>query len=58
MFQAALGAHDEILLGVPIEPTDQVVLTLKDTMDEAGRALLKSIPVETQVVVVGSWSEK
>jgi hypothetical protein len=35
-----------------------VALILKDTMEEAGRALLKIIPVEAEVVIVDSWAEK
>jgi DNA polymerase I-like protein with 3'-5' exonuclease and polymerase domains len=50
--------YDEILLEVPIEATDKVAFILKETMEEAGRALLKIIPVEAEVVVVGSWAEK
>jgi hypothetical protein len=37
---------------------DEVGLTLKESMEEAGRTLLKTIPVEAEVVVVGSWAEK
>jgi DNA polymerase I-like protein with 3'-5' exonuclease and polymerase domains len=58
MFQAVLGAHDEILLEALIEPTDEVALILKDTMEEAGRALLKVVPVEAEVVIAYSWAEK
>lgn len=58
MFQAVLGAHDEILLEAPIEATDEVALILKETMEEAGKALLKIVPVEAEVVVAGSWAEK
>jgi hypothetical protein len=57
-FQAVVGAHDEILLEAPIEATDEVAHILKETMEEAGRTLLKTVPVEAQVVVVGSWAEK
>jgi len=49
---------DEILLEAPIEVTDEVTLILKEAMEEAGRALLKTVPVEADVVVVGSWAEK
>ena len=58
MFQAVLGAHDEILLEAPIEAMDEVALILKDTMEEAGRALLKVVPVKAEVVVADSWAEK
>jgi DNA polymerase I len=50
--------HDEILLESPIEATDEVALTLKETMEEAGGALLKIAPVEAEVVVADSWAEK
>ena len=58
MFQATLGAPDEILLEAPIEAEDEVALILKDTMEEAGMALLKTVPVVTEVVVVSSRAEK
>jgi hypothetical protein len=35
-----------------------VALILKETMEEAGRALLKVVPVEAKVVIVDSWAEK
>jgi DNA polymerase I-like protein with 3'-5' exonuclease and polymerase domains len=50
--------HDEILLEAPIEATDEVALILKETMEEAGRFLLKTVPVEAQVVIVDSWAEE
>ena len=50
--------HDEILLETPIEATDEVALILKETMEEAGRTLLKIVLVEAEVVVVGSWVKK
>jgi DNA polymerase I-like protein with 3'-5' exonuclease and polymerase domains len=58
MFQAVLGAHDEILLESPIEATDEVGLILKDTIEEAGRTWLEIVPVEAEVVIVDSWAEK
>jgi hypothetical protein len=48
----------EILPEAPIELTDEVVLILNDTTEEAGRALLEVVPVEAEVVIVGSWAEK
>jgi len=38
--------------------SDEVALILKDTMEEAGRALLKVVPVEAEVVIADSWAEK
>jgi len=48
----------EILLAVLIEATDGVVLILKETMEGAGKTFLKTVPVEADVVAVGSWAEK
>jgi len=33
-------------------------LILKETMEEAGRALLKIVPAGAEVVVMDSWGEK
>ena len=54
----SLCIHDEILLETHIEATDEVVLILKETMEEAGRTFLKTVPVEADAMVVGSWAEK
>ena len=37
-----LCVHDEILLEAPIEATDELVLILKDTMEEAGKEFSES----------------
>jgi DNA polymerase I-like protein with 3'-5' exonuclease and polymerase domains len=58
MFQAVVGIHDDILPEAPIEPTDEVALALEKTMEEAGRTLLKIVPVEAEVVIADSWAEK
>ena len=58
MFQAGLGAHDEILLETPIKTTDKVAFILKKRMEEAEKALLKIAPLEAEVFVVGGWAEK
>jgi DNA polymerase I-like protein with 3'-5' exonuclease and polymerase domains len=50
--------HDKILLQPPIETTDEIVHILKKTMEEAGKALLKIVPVEAGVVVVESWGRE
>jgi len=50
--------HDEILLEVPIEATDEVALILKETMEEAGKSVVKTVPVEADVIIVSSWAEK
>ena len=41
-----------------IEATDEVVLILNETMDEARSVFLKTVPVEAEVVIANSWSEK
>jgi len=53
-----LCIHDEIVLEAPIESIDEVGLILQETMEEAGNAMLKIVPVEAEVVVAGSWAEK
>jgi hypothetical protein len=35
-----------------------MALILRETMEEARKALLKIVPVETEVVVGDSWVEK
>jgi DNA polymerase I-like protein with 3'-5' exonuclease and polymerase domains len=56
--ERSLCVHDEILLEAPIEATDEVAPILKETMEEAGRALLKIASVKVEVVVADSWEEK
>ena len=56
--ERSLCVHDEILLEAPIEATDEVAPILKETMEEAGRALLKIASVKVEVVVADSWAEK
>ena len=46
--------HDEILSEARIEATDEVALILKKAMEEAGPSFLKTVPVEAEVVIVGS----
>ena len=58
VMEMSLCVHDEILLETPIEAEDEVALILKETMEEAGRTLLKIILVEAEVVIVGSSAEK
>jgi DNA polymerase I len=41
--------HDEILIEAPFESTDEVALILKDTMEQAGREFLKTVPVQAEV---------
>jgi hypothetical protein len=35
-----------------------VALVLNESIEEAGGVLLKIVPVEAQVIIVGSWAEK
>jgi DNA polymerase I len=50
--------HDEILLEAPIEAEDETALILKETMEEAGRAFLKSVPVLADVKIATNWADK
>jgi DNA polymerase I-like protein with 3'-5' exonuclease and polymerase domains len=49
---------DVILLEAHVEMANEVALILKETMEEAGRSFLRSVPVEAEVVIVDSWAEK
>jgi DNA polymerase I-like protein with 3'-5' exonuclease and polymerase domains len=53
-----LWVHDKIILEALIEVTDEAALTLKETMEKNGRALLKIIPIEAEMVVANSSAEK
>jgi len=53
--ERSLCVYDEILLEAPHEATDEVAPILKETMEDAGRTILKIIPVEAQVVAVDSF---
>jgi len=37
---------------------DEVALILKEIIKKAGKSLLKTAPVDAEVVIVGSWAEK
>jgi DNA polymerase I-like protein with 3'-5' exonuclease and polymerase domains len=56
--ERSLCIHDKILLEAPIEATNEVALILKETMVGTGKTLLKTVPVEAQVVIVDSWSQR
>jgi DNA polymerase I-like protein with 3'-5' exonuclease and polymerase domains len=58
LFQAVVGTHGEILLEAPTKTTEQVALTLKKTMEEAGSLFLKIVPVKAEEVIGSSWAEK
>lgn len=50
--------HDEIILEVPEEKSEETAALLKRTMEEAGNAILPDIPVVSEVVVSDSWADK
>ena len=50
--------HDEILLEAPVEAADEMILILKEIMEEAGSVFLKVAPVKAEVVIANSWAEK
>ena len=50
--------HDEIILEVPADTARQAALTLKKTMEKAGREYLREVPVVVDVSVADSWAEK
>jgi len=50
--------HDEIILEAPIEGEDEVVVILKETMEEAGREFLEKVPVVAEITVGNSWAHK
>jgi DNA polymerase-1 len=56
--EESLCVHDEILLEAPVEAADEVALTLKRTMEEAGSVFLKIVPVEAEVVIANCWAER
>ena len=47
-----------ILLEAHAEMTNEVADILKDTIEEAGGALLKIVPLEAEVVIANSWAGK
>jgi DNA polymerase I-like protein with 3'-5' exonuclease and polymerase domains len=50
--------HDEIIAEAKAEIAKPVAHLLKETMEEAGGALLKIVSVEAKVVILESWVEK
>ncbi len=49
---------DEIFVEAKSGIAETVVLILKETIEEAGGAMLKIVPVEAEVVIADSWAEK
>lgn len=50
--------HDEILMEVPGEEADDTVRLLKNTMEEAVRAILPDVPCEADAKAAESWAGK
>jgi len=50
--------HDEIILEANEDVSQRVVEILKDTMEQAGKFFLKTVPVVVDVSVGDSWAEK
>ena len=49
---------DKIFVEAKSGIAETVALILKDTMEEAGGAMLKIVPVKAEVVIADSWAEK
>jgi DNA polymerase I-like protein with 3'-5' exonuclease and polymerase domains len=50
--------HDEIILEGPEKMAGKVVVILRETMIQAGKAYLGKVPVEVEVRVADNWAEK
>ncbi|HIU76169.1 MAG TPA: bifunctional 3'-5' exonuclease/DNA polymerase [Candidatus Pelethocola excrementipullorum] len=50
--------HDEILMECPGKDADYYARMLKDTMENASNSILRSVPMEVEVSIGQSWSEK
>ncbi len=50
--------HDEILVEVKEEISNEVASILENSMKKAGEILLKKVPVEYEIEVVNHWGEK
>jgi DNA polymerase I-like protein with 3'-5' exonuclease and polymerase domains len=50
--------HDEIILEVPEEKTEETATILKDVMEAAGKRYLKQVPVLAERIIANSWAEK
>jgi DNA polymerase I-like protein with 3'-5' exonuclease and polymerase domains len=50
--------HAEILPVAAIKATDEVVPILEEIMEEAGRTLLKTVPIIAEVITAKSWASK
>jgi DNA polymerase I-like protein with 3'-5' exonuclease and polymerase domains len=52
------SVHDEIILEVPEEKTEEAAVILKDVMEAAGKRFLKQVPVLAEPIVADSWADK
>lgn len=50
--------HDELVLETPESLAEEAAAVLKEAMLEAGRRLLKDVPVEVEVAAADSWADK
>jgi DNA polymerase I len=50
--------HDEIILEVPEEKTEEAATILKGVMESAGKRFLKQVPVLAEPIVANSWADK
>jgi DNA polymerase-1 len=48
----------EIILEVPEGMAREAVVILKETMIQAGKAYLGTVPVEVEVTIADTWAEK
>ncbi len=53
-----LVVHDEIVLEVPRNLADKVARCLSECAIDAARPILNPIPVEVEVKVLDSWSDR
>ncbi|HIJ76483.1 MAG TPA: hypothetical protein HPP81_07175 [Deltaproteobacteria bacterium] len=50
--------HDEIILEVSDGLAEEAAVILKETMIQAGKTYLGKVPVEVEVAIGETWSEK
>ena len=50
--------HDEIIIEAPEANAAETARILQQTMEEAGREVLKQVPVAAEARIADSWAEK
>jgi DNA polymerase I len=50
--------HDEIILEVPDEKTNDAAVISRETMIEGGETYLSRVPIEVDVTIGNTWAEK